>query len=117
MKAQRKICGAVKSGARVFEHSNTTLVTGKYFDNKCLKTEQCFWIGCTTHPGDFKYCSKHKNEDTPAVSSTKLHPDNKAKLRSAKEKSRHYQEQDYTDSVYIIEGKLIILCGQYISIP
>lgn len=42
MKAQRKICGAVKSGARVFEHSNTTLVTGKYFDNKCLKTEQCF---------------------------------------------------------------------------
>ena len=28
LKAQRKICGAVKSGVRVFEDSKTTLVTG-----------------------------------------------------------------------------------------
>ena len=28
LKAQRKICGAAKSGVKVFEDSNTTLVTG-----------------------------------------------------------------------------------------
>jgi len=44
MKAQRKICGALKSGVRVYEHSKTTLVTG-----------------CTTHPGDHRYCSAHKD--------------------------------------------------------
>ena len=61
--------------------------------------------GCTKHPGDFRYCKKHKHEQTPAVSSSKLLPENRYKLRSAKETGKHFKEQDFTDSVYIIEGK------------
>ena len=38
MKAQRKICGAVKSGVRVFEHSNTTLVTGMDYTKLVIST-------------------------------------------------------------------------------
>ena len=63
-----------------------------------------FLIGCTKHPGDFKYCKEHKAEETPAVSSSKLNQDNKAMLRSAKQKNQYYGEQDFTDSVYIIQG-------------
>ena len=65
-----------------------------------------FISGCTKHPGDFKYCKAHKDEQTPAVSSSKLHVDSRARLRSSKHQSKHYQEQDFTDSVYIIEGSL-----------
>lgn len=72
---------------KVFEHSNTTVLTG-----------------CTKHPRDQKYCKDHKEEQHPVVSSSKLDPDNRARLRSAKEKTKHYQEQDFSDSVYIIEG-------------
>ena len=86
LKAQRKICGAVKSGVKVFENSNTTLVTG-----------------CTKHPGDNKYCKEHRKEETPAVSSSKLDQDNKSRLRSSKQKQQVYMDQDFTDSVYIIE--------------
>ena len=103
LKAQRKICGAAKSGVKVFEDSNTTLVTGSALVQLCIFILQVI-IGCTKHPGDNKYCSSHQNEDTPAVSSSKLQVDIRSKLRSSKEKSKQYQEQDFTDSVYIIEG-------------
>ena len=89
LKAQRKICGAVKSGVKVFENSNTTLVTG-----------------CTKHPGDNKYCKEHRKEETPAVSSSKLGQDNKSRLRSSKQKQQVYMDQDFTDSVYITKELL-----------
>ena len=82
-----QICGAVKSGVKVFEHSQTTLLTG-----------------CTTHPGDQKYCSDHKSEQHPAVSSSKLTKENREQLEAVKEKEKHFKEQDFRDNVYIIEG-------------
>ena len=72
---------------KIFEHSKTTLITG-----------------CTNHPGDFKYCSEHRNEKHPAVSSNKLSVENRRHLEAAKDKNTHYREQDFTDNVYIVEG-------------
>ena len=69
-----------------------------------LTLKLTLFTGCTKHPGDFKYCKDHKAEETPAVSSSKLNQDNKARLRSAKQKNQFYEEQDFTDSVYIIQG-------------
>ena len=77
----------MKSGVRVYEHSKTTLVTG-----------------CTTHPGTQKYCSLHKDEQHPAISSSKMSKENREKLEAVKDKDKNYQEQDFTDNVYIIEG-------------
>ena len=72
---------------KVYEHSKTTLVTG-----------------CTTHPGDNKYCSAHKNENHPAVLSSKLSTENRQQLEARKDKEKIFQEQDFTDNVYIVEG-------------
>ena len=82
-----QICGALKSGVRVYEHSKTTLVTG-----------------CTTHPGDHRYCSAHKDEQHPAIASSKLTSENRQQLENRKEKDKNYKEQDFTDNVYIVEG-------------
>lgn len=70
------------------------------FSNKLMYPS----VGCTKHPGDFKYCKEHKDEETPAVSSTKLHAESRTRLRSSKQKSQQYLEQDFTDSVFVIEG-------------
>ena len=86
MKATRKICGAVKSGVKVFEHSETTVLTG-----------------CTAHPGDSKYCQLHKTEQHPAISSAKLTRENRNLLEKVKETQKNYKEQDFSDNVYVVE--------------
>ena len=86
MKAQRKICGALKSGIKVFEHSKTTLVTG-----------------CTAHPGDKKFCKEHRNEEHPAVTSGKLSQESRNRLEKVKDKEKNFKEQDFSDNVYIVE--------------
>ena len=60
---------------RVYQQSRTTLVTG-----------------CTTHPGDNKFCSKHKDEQYPAVCASKLSKDNRDRLETRKEKEKNYKE-------------------------
>ena len=70
----------------MFEHSKTTLVTG-----------------CTSHPGDEKYCKEHKNQHHPAVTSGKLTRENRNKLESVKETHKNYKEQDFSDNIYIVE--------------
>ena len=49
------------------------------------------------------------------MSSSKLDLENKAKLRSFKQAHQIYKEQDFTDSVYIIEGCYMtyLLCPFY----
>ena len=49
------------------------------------------------------------------MSSSKLDLENKAKLRSSKQAHQIYKEQDFTDSVYIIEGCYMtyIICRFY----
>lgn len=86
MKAQRKICGALKSGVKVFKHSKTTLVTG-----------------CTAHPGDQKFCKDHRNEQHPAVTSSKLTQESRNKLEKVKDREKNYKDQDFSDNVYIVE--------------
>ena len=81
-----QICGAVKSGVKVFEHSKTTLVTG-----------------CTAHPGDKKFCKEHRNQQHPAVTSSMLTKENRDKLEAVKETNKNYKEQDFSDNVYIVE--------------
>ena len=81
-----KICGAIKSGVRVYEHSKRILVTA-----------------CTTHPGDSKYCNLQKSEQHPAVLSSKLAKENREQLQSRKEKEKSYKEHNFTDNVYIME--------------
>ena len=86
MKSQRKICGATKSGVKVFQHSSTSLVTG-----------------CTAHPGDFKFCKDHRDLDHPAVISSKLSKENREKLEAVKNSQKNYKEQDFTDNIYIVD--------------
>ena len=76
----------MKSGVRVFEHSKTTLVTG-----------------CTSHPGDSKYCKAHKDQHHPAVTSAKLTRENRNTLESVKESQKNYKEQDFSDNIYVVE--------------
>ena len=70
----------------MFEHSKTTLVTG-----------------CTSHPGDSKYCKAHKDQHHPAVTSSKLTRENRNTLECVKESQKNYKEQDFSDNIYVVE--------------
>ena len=71
---------------KVFEHSKTSLLTG-----------------CTAHPGDFKFCKEHRDEQHPAVISSKLARENRERLEAVKDSQRSYKEQDFSDNMYIVE--------------
>ena len=59
--------------------------------------------GCTAHPGDFKFCKEHRDEQHPAVISSKLGRENRDRLEAVKDSQRNYKEQDFSDNMYIVE--------------
>ena len=87
MKAQHRICSALKSGVKNFPATDSSIV-----------------VGCTKNPGTKeKYCPEHKHLQQPCISSNKLSSKSLNKLRATKTgKSKTIGN----DTVYIIEGVL-----------
>ena len=100
------MCAARASGVRIFQHSNTSTVTG-----------------CTAHPGHEQKCSLHREDDSPVLEY--LPNDIKQKMRVKRTRSKAanpnaFRDDRDDDEIFIVEkvlkrkkDQLLIQCVGY----